>query len=406
VSSARDHFDKFESHTLLKHRILQAYLAAWALKLLKSGRNQRVHFIDAFAGEGRDGEGNPGSPLIAAQVANEVAGAMALPGEAPRKRVGVYAIETMPSRVAALRECLAPFGPTHPGHVEIHSGELPTFIDRIVERTGNEPALYFLDPFGIKGLNATTYPKALRGPQNEVFALFADLGAGRLYGLVTSQGKDVSRKLAVLRDRPSLFAEWDRVAEAALATEVVAHRRALDASQPASREHLTTALGGDLWQSLLRGEPTSRRPAVFLGLFMDRLIEDGARLVLPIPLRDENGDPKYTLVHASKSATAFATMKEAVSGALSKDLLPAEIVEMIRQDLLVDEEEVLRWLAEAFAGMTVSWSKVVRERLLLETGIFNFQTNQILLRLVAGGVVPADKKGGAKRPIICSFPNL
>lgn len=67
-----DHFEEFQGHTLLKHLILDKYLKAWANKLLQWGAaGSRVWFVDAFAGEGADKKGNPGSPLIAAKMARD-----------------------------------------------------------------------------------------------------------------------------------------------------------------------------------------------------------------------------------------------------------------------------------------------------------------------------------------------
>ena len=51
MSNARQHFEQFKDHTLLKHAILRAYLERWARILLsaKAG-NHDVVFIDCFAG--------------------------------------------------------------------------------------------------------------------------------------------------------------------------------------------------------------------------------------------------------------------------------------------------------------------------------------------------------------------
>lgn len=62
AKGGRDHFELFESHTILKHLILDKYLKRWAAKLLS--RWDEIWFVDAFAGEGCDRHGNPGSPLI------------------------------------------------------------------------------------------------------------------------------------------------------------------------------------------------------------------------------------------------------------------------------------------------------------------------------------------------------
>lgn len=70
MADSSDHFGSFEDHTLLKHTILRAYLTKWAAILLKSGKfGPSVCFFDAFAGPGKDKQGNEGSPLIAIHAA-------------------------------------------------------------------------------------------------------------------------------------------------------------------------------------------------------------------------------------------------------------------------------------------------------------------------------------------------
>ena len=55
-------------HTAAKHQILRKYLGAWFPKLAWTGR---VVFIDGFAGPGEYSGGEPGSPLIALDVASK-----------------------------------------------------------------------------------------------------------------------------------------------------------------------------------------------------------------------------------------------------------------------------------------------------------------------------------------------
>ena len=52
-----------QPHTKGKHLVLGAYLKAW-LPIL-SNRNNRVLFIDGFAGPGEYAQGEQGSPLVA-----------------------------------------------------------------------------------------------------------------------------------------------------------------------------------------------------------------------------------------------------------------------------------------------------------------------------------------------------
>lgn len=398
------HFEQFSGHTLLKHKILSAYLAAWAFKLLQGTRNDRLCFVDAFAGEGRDHEGNPGSPLIAARIASEVAGRLQPDIEHPPQILHLYAIENVRRRVDALTECLASFGPTHPGHVKVRFGELPAFIDEITEATGVAATLYFLDPFGIKGLDASTYPKALRGPQNEIFALFADMGASRLFGLIRAESYDLAGRIQEIRETPSLFEEWDREAEAEVTLDAQEYQRALDTSQPAAREHLSTALGGMHWVAVLEGQEVNRAGALFLGLFCQQLQAAGARFIMTMPMRNEQGQRVYSLVHASKSEAALLAMKEAVSTGLNKAILPPEVSAMIREDLRVSVDEVIVMLAEKYASRVVSWSQELRPAILTTTAMFPFQTEEVKLALDARGWLPRTANGKIAKPIVCTFP--
>jgi three-Cys-motif partner protein len=58
---------ELDPHTAAKHMILRRYLQAW-LPIL-SRRNERVLYLDGFAGPGIYSEGEPGSPIIALRTA-------------------------------------------------------------------------------------------------------------------------------------------------------------------------------------------------------------------------------------------------------------------------------------------------------------------------------------------------
>ena len=54
---------EIKPHTIAKHALLKAYLNAWFPILGTS--EQRVIFLDGFAGPGVYKDGQPGSPIIA-----------------------------------------------------------------------------------------------------------------------------------------------------------------------------------------------------------------------------------------------------------------------------------------------------------------------------------------------------
>lgn len=398
-----EHFEAFQGHTLLKHGILRAYLLSWAFKLLQGPRGHRVYFVDAFAGEGRDGQGNPGSPLIATRIAAIVRDRLAeAPGTAGRS-MRVIAIEKKPSHFKSLDVFMREIEQVDPDLFVALKGELSEHISDIVRDAAKSPTLYFFDPFGIKGLDASTYPQALAGPQNEIFALFADMGAGRLHGLVTADTSDINGQIRRLRENPSLFPEIDAEVEAQLAAEAEAYRAALDLSQPASKAHLTRALGGVEWEAELRDARPEVRPSIFLQLFIKRLIGSGARYVLTLPMRNDRGQRVYSLVHASKSAEGFCAMKEAISDGLKKELLPPDVSARIREDLSVSVGEIADRLYRAHAGTELSWTKAVQPAVLRGTGLFNFQLPDLRSEFVARGWIAITPKGNPKTPIKVRF---
>jgi three-Cys-motif partner protein len=399
------HFEKFQPHTRLKHAILDTYIIAWAMKLLmRRGAGSRVVIVDAFAGSGRDRTGYDGSPVIAVKRARQAMERVrSLRPQLGDPQIPVFAIEKHASRFRALQETLEPYARETPNLVHVLRGELSDHIDSILRLSGDDPTFYFLDPFGIKGLDATTYPKALAGQRNEIFALFANIGAVRLHGLVTSERADASSAVAAIQDAPSLFPEDDAAAIVSAAESAARVNEALDASVPASREHLTRALGGEAWVTALEQASPPDRADTFLRLFQEALSRAGAKYVLTVPMRNQFGQPVYALVHASKSAAGFVTMKEAVSSGLRQPDLSEDARNAIKNDLAVDIPSLVETLGRVLAGERRSWAEDrtgVRDLILRNTPLFQFQANELKAALRTAGML---QRLGRKE--VCVFPS-
>lgn len=395
MSRAGDrHFDEFHDHTLLKHLILRKYVGAWAAKLRRS--HKAVWFVDAFAGEGQDKKGNPGSPLIAARLAEP----LQHDGQGVMR---ILAIEKDPVRCARLEEVMSPY--TARKIAEVRCGTLEERVDQFMTYLGDKPALFFLDPFGVEGLLVDLLPKLLRGPQNEVFALFADVGANRLHAVLMAEGKDPEKEEEAVRAAPSLFD--DMVEEDAQRARAAAERsqRALRATQEASERILTEALGPGALEEL-DTIPDDDRREWLVRRYMRSLFESGARYVLALPVRDASSQRVYQLVYATKSKVGLRTMKEAMDSALRNTTLPDESRELIRAELRGNEEAVVRELARHFAGrQAVRWteekdrtSDTVKRYLLEETAIFPMQFSAVQERLEQAGFV------ATKKPLTLRFP--
>lgn len=403
MSNSNRHFDSFQEHTLLKHAVLYAYVRAWAMKLLMWGvAGRTIYFVDAFAGEGRDENGNAGSPLIACMIAGQVRGFFMERGIEVELRV--IAIEKGRDRHKALCEVLRPFGPDGQQCVTVYRGVLADHINEIERAIGSAPTLYFLDPFGVSGLDASMYRRMLTGGHNEIFALFADVGATRLHGLVIAENGDVDRQLARLEARPTLFPEIDAHERAGVERKIAQRDQAIDATREASEEHLTRALGSVDWLKALEGVASEDRPDAFLRLFVTQMVRSGARRVITLPMRNTDGRRVYSLVHASRSAKGYVAMKEAIhQGLRAGDTLPEEVCQRIREDLSVPIAPFADFVAAEYAEREMSWSDVgkasgLKSLLLENTSIFPFQMDDLKAEFKRRGYqLPG-------RAIVYSFP--
>ncbi len=385
MSKAGDrHFEEFKDHTLLKHLILRNYVSAWASKLFSW--RQRVWFVDAFAGEGQDQKGNPGSPLIAAQIAES------LLERHPDKRMQILAIEKDRARYDRLRAAMKPYTDRSPAVAHVRHGILKEYLGGFMRHVADDPALFFLDPFGVDGMLVDLLPTALSGPQNEVFALFSDVGAKRLHGVLVAEGRNPDEEVEKVLARPSLFPEYD--AEDAARQRVDAERsaHALRTTQDPAERILTEALGpGTIDQ--VTAAPEDERRELLARIYMRRLHEAGAAYVLSLPVRDATNQRQYQLVYATKSGAGLSAMKVAMDSALRNAPLPGDSVEAIRAELQGNEGAVVRELGRHFAGREVRWTEgrdrgtadTVKRYLLERTAVFPMQFSEVKRRLAQEG---------------------
>jgi three-Cys-motif partner protein len=345
--------------------------------------------VDAFAGEGTDKKGNPGSPLIAAQLAESFE-------QDGHGVMRVLAIEKDAARCARLQEVMQPY--TERKFAYVRCGTLAERVDKVMEHIGDKPALFFLDPFGVEGLLADLLPKLLKGPQNEVFALFADVGANRLHAVLMAPGRDPDEEEAAVRATPSLFDEFTEEDAKRAKTAAENSVRALRATQGPSERILTEALGPGALEEM-EGVPDDQRRDWLVRRYMRGLRESGASHVLAFPVRDAANQRVYQLVYASKSATGLRTMKEEIASALRNAPLPKESIESISAELRGNEPAVVRELAIHFAGRDVRWTEerdrgeaaTVKRYLLEQTAIFPMQFDAVKARLKDEGYLIANK---------------
>jgi three-Cys-motif partner protein len=185
MSANSRHFGRFREQTRLKHFILESYLDRWAPILLQTGGHSNAWFIDAFAGKGQDDQGNPGSPLLACQVAQRLSKIPAIRRLNPTPTLRIVAIEERRSYFRALQQSVSAFISGQDACIEPLYGTLEDHFEAVWNLgEPSDPKLFFLDPFGVKGLSATVIQDSLKRDRHEVLLLFSDAGAHRLHATV------------------------------------------------------------------------------------------------------------------------------------------------------------------------------------------------------------------------------
>jgi len=396
MSNARQHFEQFKDHTLLKHAILRAYLERWARILLsaKAG-NHDVVFIDCFAGPGHDRVDNVGSPVIAAETVRSIR-AMSVSGTLP-PNVGLRfaAVEKETTLFADLRQAVSEVIGTEESSVRLFASDYRDCLTELAAFRRASPCLTFIDPFGVSGLDAAAFPVFLAGAKSEVLILVSGIGAARLHGVLGADGHEFDRTLAAIQSAPSLFPEMQEAEEARLLQERDEYIEALDATKPRAHEALLRALGSEQAVESIQRRPRSERPAAFVRAIAQQLRDAGASHVVSVPMRDENGAYKYTLLHASKSERAVSAMKASVSEALTRDDLSETMRSRIQADLTVPIPSYVSWLQTIMSGRGDYWAwgrkerrtRSFQEMLLETTPLFNFQVAEVKKELKGRGLL-------------------
>lgn len=154
-----------------KHEILEKYLKAVAAVLRSWGV---IYFVDGFAGPGRYiADGSDGSPLVAARHAET------LSSSAAGYELKCINVEADPDVFENLQSSTSDFI----AHTQNFNGEFGQFVPKILRIIGNKPALLFLDPIGVKGLEWNKLlPVFKRESTTELLIRFDAQTATRLTG--------------------------------------------------------------------------------------------------------------------------------------------------------------------------------------------------------------------------------
>jgi three-Cys-motif partner protein len=336
-------------HTLVKHKILEGYLGGW-FPILASW-NDRIVYIDGFAGPGRYTGGESGSPIIAIQRYLEAKEKGRLKGDA-----FFIFVEADAKRCEVLRQEVAAVAGSSVRY-EIECKPYAEVMDGIWKMLDEakamlRPTFAFIDPFGFSHTPFAHTRRLLSNPATEV--------------LFTCMYGDVNRFLGV--------------------TEMEGHFDGFFEDKD--------------WRRLRSITAPDERKAAFLEYFRKRLLDAGAKYVIPFEMKDAANSTQYFLLFATKSIKGLKVMKSAMYAAdKTGGYTFSDYTDARGPTLLVASPNypaLQRLLLERYSKQSDVRIEDIEEFVLAQTS-FLYYKKEALAVLEEAGKITASKRNGKHR---------
>ncbi|MHC4539851.1 MAG: three-Cys-motif partner protein TcmP [Planctomycetota bacterium] len=312
----RSFFNQKRHWSKRKDRILECYLPPYLRKIATQGRP--VLIVDAFAGPGKFGDGEPGSPLIICQSVQEaLLQGLSVP-------VSALCIEDDRELYSELLKSIDQFT-----FAEVRHGKFGAYIPWIQEKAQDHSVFLYVDPFTVEGLDWA-----------RMDTIFQHLSISRMSIEILMNFNSrsfVRRGLAALRltvPEPDPEIEDAEEIDAPFVT-------------PPSIERLNTVVGGDWWKNVLE------TPSAFAEKIQNvtngvcerlskRFREVCQHAIKALP---HHTVPKYYLIFGSRHSDALILMNEEMVKSLRTlaDLARPKdptLFEMRPDDLVPDIEKL------------------------------------------------------------------
>ncbi|OWY71821.1 hypothetical protein B7486_09175 [cyanobacterium TDX16] len=317
-----------------KDHILGYYLEPYLAKVAKIGRP--ILIVDGFAGPGKFGDGELGSPLI---ICAKVQGQLSR-----FSKIDVLCFEAEPELVGVLEENLSKF--------PFASCKQGTFLQNLFsvdEKAGTHTVFLYLDPFTVEGL--------------EWAAL------DHIFGKITNAGMSV--ELLLNLNTPSFI----RRALGALEIQVPVpdpsaedtEEMDLPFSEAPSIRRLDSVVGGEWWQHLITPNGSFRHQVDLVAQGVCERLRERFSFVgsLAIKHLERHTVPKYHLVFATNHRDGFSLMNDAMvktrkNSVFSMDLFAVDDLRKLiierAGDWIKRGELILGVISSAFA--TYTWAEI------------------------------------------------
>lgn len=360
-------FDESREQSQVKSTIVQKYFWAWASIITKKTRQDRIAYIDLFAGPGRYKDGTASTPLLILEHAikdsamQKMLVTMFNDANADNTQSLEAAIKSLPG-VEKLQ-----YAP------KVYNNEVGTEIVEKFEKMNFVPTFMFVDPWGYKGLS-------LR--------------------LVNAVLKDWACEC-------SFFFNYNRI-NAGLGNPIVAqHMEALFGKERA-----------DALREKLEGMSPADRELTIVEELAKALKEMGGKYVLPFTFKNDAGTrTSHHLLFVSKHPLGYGIMKEIMAGesslsqqgVASFQYSPADERFPLLFALSRPLDELADQLLEHFAGRQLTVEQIFEFH---NVGTPYILTNYkaALLKLEAAGKIACDpakrRKNTMADHVKVTFPKL
>lgn len=352
--SSNQFFDEQTEQSSVKAAIVAKYFWAWAKVIMPRARDGKIAYIDLFAGPGRYKDGSKSTPILVLETAikDDAMCRMLVTLFNDVDKNNTSSLETEISMLPGI-DALK-YKPV------VYSHEVGTEIVKMFDRTQLIPTLFFVDPWGYKGLSLKLINSVLR-----------------------NWGSDCI-----------FFFNYNRIN--------------MGLSNPLVKEHMDALFGEERAEKLRKQldqlNPQQKELSIVEEI-AEALKDMGGQYVLPFGFRNGNGTrTTHHLIFVSKNATGYKIMKEIMAGESSKDEQGVASFEYSptdeRQPLLfalsrpLDELEQI--LLTTYSGLRVTLEQVY-EKHNIGTPYIEKNYREALRNLEATGKIVADVPAAKRR---------
>ncbi len=315
--STHQFFNEQTEQSAVKATIVSKYFWSWAKIIMP--RADKIAYIDLFAGAGRYKDGSKSTPLLILEKAiND--------NNMQQKLITIFN-DVDQNNTHSLKSAIAslPGLNTLKHKPQVYNHEVGTEIVKMFEKVASIPILFFVDPWGYKGLSLRLINSVLK-----------NWGCDCIF-----------------------FFNYNRIN--------------MGLSNPLVKKHMDALFGlerADNLRSRLELLSPKDKELTIVEELAEALKEMGGKYVLPFGFRNDTGHrTTHHLIFVSKNATAYKIMKEIMAsesstseqGVASFEYSPADVRQPLLFAMSRPLDDLEQMLLTKFAGRTLDYKRAYEE---------------------------------------------